>query len=91
MKKHTTILLSELSGLEFSKDELDEITKKLEDMETYVSDICNIKSGNEIYDFNMANIDELREDIVKDSLSQEDVLKNAAKSKNGYIQFARRK
>ncbi|HHX49118.1 MAG TPA: Asp-tRNA(Asn)/Glu-tRNA(Gln) amidotransferase subunit GatC [Clostridiales bacterium] len=91
MKKPTTILLSELSKIEFDNESLDEMTNKLNELETYVSSICDVKSDNEIYDFEIGDIDELREDIVKESLSQEDALKNAAKSKNGYIQFPRRK
>lgn len=91
MKKNKIILLAELSGFNLNKDEIDEISARIEELDSYVCSICDIDSGDEIFDFDITTVESLRDDIVKESLPQEDVLKNASKSKNGYIQFARRK
>lgn len=91
MKKEDVIVLANLSALHFNDAELEKMLFDLNDLDEYISDIEIMKTSSEIFDFQITDLDDLREDIVEDSLTQEESLANAVDSNNGFIQLARRK
>ncbi|MBM3699834.1 MAG: Asp-tRNA(Asn)/Glu-tRNA(Gln) amidotransferase subunit GatC [Actinobacteria bacterium] len=76
--------VAKLAELELSSDELDKITSQLDDILGHVAkineaDTEGVRPTSHTLDTN--NV--LREDTVKDSLSQEDALKNAPQQSGG--------
>lgn len=78
--------LAELGKLEFSDDE---IAKKAEEMTDIINLMDTVKEIDISYDALKDNHDvylnDLREDVVKDSLATEKVLQNAVNSNNCFV------
>lgn len=78
--------LAELSRLEFVAEEKEEIKKDLEKILSFMEKLNELNTDDVepmIYVSDQANV--FREDIVKDTLSKEDVLRNAPLKDSDYI------
>lgn len=82
MKKDEILHLANLSKLSFSDSEIESFNKDFDNILNFVSDIekSNINSSHQP---TIVEIDDLREDEIVDSLSQEDILKNAPEQAEG--------
>lgn len=74
--------LANLSALEFNDEEIDNFQKEFNQILDFVNKINNAKVDGDI-EYNVHDFSELREDKVKPSLSQEEVLANAPQAKLG--------
>ncbi len=80
--------IASLAKLKFSEEEIDGFTDKFAEVLSYVGklnevDIENIEPTYQVYDYNQ----NLREDIVKEGLSREEVLQNAVEEQYGYFKL----
>jgi aspartyl-tRNA(Asn)/glutamyl-tRNA(Gln) amidotransferase subunit C len=78
--------LAELSRLEFDPAEKEEIKKDLEKILSFMEKLNELDTDNVepmIYVSEMQNV--FREDVVRDTLPKEDVLKNAPLKDSDYI------
>ena len=78
--------MAEISKLKFSEDEMEGFTKSFCDVIKFVEKInqLDIEGVEPTYQVNM-HLQEFREDQVKQGLSKEEVLQNAAEVKYGYF------
>ncbi|MDD4381994.1 MAG: Asp-tRNA(Asn)/Glu-tRNA(Gln) amidotransferase subunit GatC [Candidatus Dojkabacteria bacterium] len=77
--------IAELSKITLKKEELDRFTPEMKTILDSVTILKDINTDNVQAAKRHIPFSELREDIPKDSLSQEDVLKNAKYKENGCI------
>ena len=76
--------LARLSCLQFTDSEKEEVRKKLESTISML-DKCQEAETEELEHLNRVYISDLREDVAKDSMPQEEVLLNAPKQRRGYF------
>ena len=85
IEKNEILKLAKLARLEFSDDELDRISKDMDDIIAFADTINNSVEGDadKIRNVTTFAIDaeECREDIVKESLPNEKILSNVSASK----------
>lgn len=83
---NVTTKLAELSKLSFSEQELLQISQELGDIIAFTDTVgdFNGQPGNNNQD-NAVKYSELREDISKESLPREQILKNAKESSESYF------
>jgi len=75
--------IEELSKLEFNEQEREKFLKDFSAIVDFASTISNHSSNLSDRKFNSINIDDLRDDIAKESFKQEDVVSNAPVRKKG--------
>ena len=75
--------LEELSKLEFTEDERVEFQKDFDSIVDFASQIQNAKTEDGISFIKSIKMQDLREDISRDGLSQEEVVTNAPNKKKG--------
>ena len=75
--------LASLSALMFSTEEKEKFVKDLTNILDMVNKLQTAETGNDFVFNKSHKLSELREDIFKESLSQEEVLKNAPKQRRG--------
>lgn len=85
--------IKEIAGLcklKFSEEELEGFTAKFSQVLEYVDKLkdVNTEGVNPTYHVN-EHIQPLREDVAKEGLSREDVLKNAPEEQYGYFKLLR--
>lgn len=86
LDKHTIEKLAELSKLEFKEDELNGIQKDLEQMIAFVEKLNEINTdGVEPLTHISEDENQLREDLVNDSVDITTALKNAPAAKDRYF------
>ena len=78
--------IAELADIGIIKEELDEFTVQFNKILDYF-DILDAVEGNSGYEQELYNV--LREDIASPSLSQEDALKNAGETEDGFFKAPR--
>lgn len=74
--------LADLSALEFSDEEIENFQKEFNQILEFVNKINSAKVDGDI-EYNVHDFSELREDIAKNGLSQDEVLLNAPQAKLG--------
>lgn len=88
MKEEITIKdidrLAELSAFTFTDAEKQEMVEEVSGIIKMLNDCDKVETGEYIYD-NLLDLDDLREDEIGDSLSNEEALKNAPKQRKGYF------
>lgn len=77
-----TAHLAELSKLEFTDEELVDMTKDMTDIIGLMDKVRGFESGAEPYTLEAADYKALREDKYEASYPNEDILRNADKVKN---------
>lgn len=77
--------LADLSALQFSEEEKKEFVNDLNNILKMVNQIQAADDGGKFVYNRSHKLSELREDKVKDSMSQEKILKNSPKQRNGYF------
>lgn len=80
--------IASLAKLKFSEEEIDEFTDKFSEVLSYVEklnevDTENVEPTYQVYDY----IQVLREDIVKEGLSREEILQNTIEEQYGYFKL----
>ncbi|HAE92353.1 Asp-tRNA(Asn)/Glu-tRNA(Gln) amidotransferase subunit GatC [Tissierella praeacuta] len=80
--------IASLAKLKFSEEEIDEFTHKFAEVLDYVAklnevDTENVEPTYQVYDYNQR----LREDIVKEGLSREEILQNSIENQWGYFKL----
>ena len=75
--------IEELSKLEFSEDERSKFLEDFSSIVDFASTISNQTSNLNDRKFNTIKLDDLREDVAKDSFDQEEVVSNAPMKKKG--------
>lgn len=75
--------LIDLSSLSLSDSEKSKMKKNLEEILVFVDKIAGIDASNVYIEPSSSTLDNLREDVVLPSISQEDALKNAPAKENG--------
>ena len=75
--------LSDLSSLALTVEEKNKMKKDLEQILTFVDKIESVDAKNQRIDSATTTLAELREDVVKPSISQEKALANAPAKENG--------
>jgi aspartyl-tRNA(Asn)/glutamyl-tRNA(Gln) amidotransferase subunit C len=78
--------IAELADIGIIKEELDDFTVQFNRILDYF-DILDTIEGNTGYEPGQYNV--LREDVVRPSLSQEDALKNAGETEDGFFKAPR--
>jgi len=78
--------IAQLAKLEFSDQEKNALTGQLNQIVEYVEKLNEINTDNILPTSHVINLNNIfREDIIGESLSREEVLKNAPKQKHGYF------
>lgn len=77
--------IAKLSKIELKDNELSELSKQVEQILEYVEQLDEIKNDREPLDNITGNYNRLREDIIINFDNKEQILKNAPKSKDGFI------
>ncbi len=77
--------IAKLSRLSLTKEEEKKFTPQMETILESASVLQEVDTSNVQPMKGRISFDELREDVAEKSLSQEDVIKNAPHSENGYI------
>ena len=77
--------LKELLMIELSAEELALAEKEIEKAQEYIALVQAEKTGTEIVLGKKVGINDLREDVVKPSISNEEALKDAPDKKGGYF------
>ena len=75
--------LAGLSALEFSEEELESFIPEFERMVELVDEVKNCDVGQSQIDYTKHTLGQCREDIAKESLPQEEILKNSPITKKG--------
>lgn len=81
--------LADLSALKFSDEELKAFLPDFNNILTMINEIDKINVDGEYVFDNIIDISELREDEVKESMSQEKALINAPKQRKGCFNVPR--
>lgn len=77
--------IAELSRISLTQTELDKFTPQMETILQSASILTNIDTKDVVPLKKHVSFSDLREDIPTPSLSQEEVLKNAKYTENGYV------
>lgn len=77
--------IAKLAKIELKKDELPELSKQVEQILEYVEKLDEIDDKREPLENITGNYNVLREDVVINFENKEQILKNAPKSKDGFI------
>lgn len=77
--------IADLSKIELKDNELNQLYKQVEQILEYVEQLDEIKDDIEPLDNLTGNYNRLRDDVVVDFNNKEQILKNAPKSKDGFI------
>ena len=75
--------LADLSSLSLTDSEKTKMKKDLEQILTFVDEIEKVDASNINIETSSVKLSELREDVAKQSISQETALKNAPAKENG--------
>lgn len=75
--------IEDLSKLEFSEEEREKFLKGFTSIVEFASTISNESSDLSDRKFNKIKLNDLREDVAKSSLNQEEVISNAPVKKKG--------
>jgi len=80
--------MAQLCKLEFSDEELDNFTEEFSKIVEYVAQLTEIDTEGVEPAYNISQkIQPLREDVIRESLSREEVLKNAPEEQYGYFKL----
>lgn len=80
--------IANLAKLKFSEDELEGFTEKFSDILDYVEKLDAVNTEDVAPTFQVNDhIQELREDIVKEGLSRDEVLQNTVEKQYGYFKL----
>lgn len=80
--------IANLAKLKFSEDELEGFTEKFSDILDYVEKLEEVNTEDVAPTFQVNDhIQELREDIVKEGLSRDEVLQNTVEKQYGYFKL----
>ncbi|HHV46774.1 MAG TPA: Asp-tRNA(Asn)/Glu-tRNA(Gln) amidotransferase subunit GatC [Tissierellia bacterium] len=80
--------MAQLCKLEFSDEELDNFTEEFSKIVEYVAQLTEIDTEGVEPTYNISQkIQPLREDVIRESLSREEVLKNAPEEQYGYFKL----
>lgn len=77
-----TAHLAELSKLEFTPEELSQMTKDMTDIIALMDKVCDFDPAAAPYTLDSVDYEELRKDTYKDSYPNEKILENADNVKN---------
>jgi aspartyl-tRNA(Asn)/glutamyl-tRNA(Gln) amidotransferase subunit C len=77
--------IAELSRLSLTKEELEKFTPQMKTILESVTVLKDVDTSNVQPMKKRIGFDNLREDVAKKSLSQEEVVKNAPHSENGFV------
>ncbi len=77
--------LASLSRLEFNEDEISNFIVDLNSIIEYVDQLQKIDTSNIVDNTTIKNFEELRDDEVKESLPNNEIVGNAPKNKDGYF------
>lgn len=77
--------LASLSRLEFSEDEIEQFSTEFALIIEYVNQLQNVDTSNIVDKTTVREFQELREDVIKPSLSNEEIIENAPQKYNGYF------
>jgi len=75
--------LANLSALEFDEARLEEFKNEFNAIIGFVEKISNADVDNDELEYKTIDFEDLREDVIKSSISQDKVLKNAPSKKQG--------
>ncbi len=75
--------LANLSALEFTDEELSSFVPEFEQILELVDEVKNCDIGSAQLEYTSHKLDDCREDVAKESLSQEEILLNSSKTKKG--------
>lgn len=80
--------IASLAKLRFTEDEIDEFTNKFSEVLNYIEKLNEIDTENvyptyQVFEYNQV----LREDIVKEGLSKDEVLQNTVEKQYGYFKL----
>ncbi len=90
INKDTVKKVAELARLQLSEDELERFSKELEEIEKAFSVIQEVDTENVEPAFQPIEIENVfREDVPKESFSQEEALSNTEHKENGYFKGPR--
>lgn len=86
LTKEEVLNVAKLARLEFSPEEIEKYQKELNDILNYIDmldevDVSETKVLSQVND----DVNNLREDVIKDSLSVEEALSNAPESIDGSL------
>lgn len=88
--KETVKKVAELARIELSEEELERFTKELEEIDKAFSKIQEVDTSNVEPAFHPIEIENIwREDVFKESFSQEEALSNTEHKENGYFKGPR--
>jgi aspartyl-tRNA(Asn)/glutamyl-tRNA(Gln) amidotransferase subunit C len=90
ISKEEVIRIAELVKLEFEKEEIDDFTEKLSLVLQYIDKLKEIDTDTiqpTYYPHKIKGL--MREDVVKKSLTKENVLSNALDKQDGYFKIPR--
>lgn len=77
--------LASLSRLQFSDEESEKFLGEFNSIIEYVNQLQKVDTSNIVDKTEIRDFDELREDDVKPSLPNEEIIENAPKKYNGYF------
>ncbi len=77
--------LASLSRLQFNDEEMTKIANDMSSIVNYVDQLQKVDTSNVKDNTTIREFEELREDVVKDSLSNDEIVGNAPKKLNGYF------
>ena len=78
--------LAKLANIFLKKDEEEKIEHQLEDTLKYIESLNNIDTSNISGTNEVVNLENIfREDVIEPSFTQEEALKNAKKTHNGFF------
>lgn len=89
--KQEVMWLAKLAKLNIEADELDKLTKDMDEIVAFASQIDSAVADGDEYKGNVINVEELREDEVIESTPQELVLSNSGGGERGFFPLKRRK
>ena len=77
--------IAKLSKIKLNDEELDQISKQVEQILEYVDKLNEINDDIEPLENISGNYNRLRDDVIIDFNNKEQILKNAPKTKDGFI------
>ncbi len=81
--KKDVLHIAKLSKLEFTEEEIDSFVADMDNIVEYVNTLSQIDTSGLEEKLNVVNLNNLRDDKVNASLTQEDAILNAPKKRNG--------
>ncbi len=86
IKKDDVKHVAELARIEFSEEDIEKFTEQLGNILNYISKLNELNTSNVEPTSHVLDVSTpLRDDIVEDWLSKDEVLKNAPKEENGFF------